>query len=190
MKNVIVFYILIIGFQFAKAQSFQKTEEYTTVTEVKENGAEQPTCIVNLIRLGGTSESLSTLTINDIDLFEDIFVTTLENPGLDGISEVIKVDIEFLSCCAEVQSYYFMVPNDSDTIIPLPQLTNVYCENSNTDSQYTFPNQEYGIAGNILETQTLYKETLAVNYVNLKQSFVWNDQKISSPKNTAITTSF
>ncbi|WP_299434418.1 hypothetical protein [uncultured Aquimarina sp.] len=186
MKRIIVFFILIIGFQFVKAQSFQKTGKYAAVTEIKENGTEQPTCIVNLIRLGGISENLSTFTINDIELFEDIFITTLEDPGLEGISEVIKMEVEYLACCAQVESYYFMITNDNK-LVSLPQLTNVYCENSNTDSQYTFPNQEYGIKGNILETETLYKETSKIKYVNLKQSFTWNDNKVNTPKNTAIT---
>ncbi|MDH7447659.1 hypothetical protein [Aquimarina sp. 2201CG14-23] len=186
MKNVIIFFILIIGFQFMKAQSFQKTEKYRVVTEIKKNGTEHPTCIVNLVRLGGISENLSTLTINDTELFEDIFITTLENPGLDGVSEVIKMEVEYLACCAQVETYYFMVTNDNE-LVSLPQLTNIYCEDSNTDSQYTFPNQEYGIEGNILETETLYKETSEIKYVNLKQSFTWNDNKVNSPKNTAIT---
>ncbi len=186
MKNVIVFFILIIGLQFMRAQGFQNTGKYKAVTEIKENGAEQPTCIVNLIRLGGISENVSTFTINDIELFEDIFITTLEDPGLEGISEVIKMEVEYLACCAQVESYYFMVTDD-DKIVSLPQLTNIYCENSDTDSQYTFPNQKYGIKGNILETETLYKETSEIKYVNLKQSFTWNDNKINTAKNTAIT---
>ncbi|MFD2562836.1 hypothetical protein [Aquimarina rubra] len=188
MKKIIVFFILILGFQFMKAQSFQNTGKYAAVTEIKENGSEQPTCIVNLTRLGGISEDLATFTINDIELFEDIFITTLENPGLEGISEVIKMEVEYLACCAQVESYYFLVTDDSNTIIPLPQLTNVYCENADTDTQYTFPNQEYGIKGNILETETLYKETSEIiKYVNLKQSLTWNDNKVGTIRNTAIT---
>ncbi|WP_108805158.1 hypothetical protein [Aquimarina sp. Aq107] len=186
MKKIIVFFILILGFQFMKAQSFQKTGKYTAVTEIKENGSEQPTCIVNLIRLGGISENVFTFTLNDIELFEDIFITTLENPGLEGISEVIKMEVEYLACCAQVESHYFMV-TDKNELVSLPQLTNVYCEDSDTDAQYTFPNQQYGIEGNILETETLYKETAEIKYVNLKQSFTWNDNKVNTPKNTAIT---
>lgn len=186
MKKIIVFFVLILGFQFMKAQSFQKTEKYKAVTEIKENGTEQLTCIVNLVRLGGISENVFTFEVKDIELFEDIFITTLEKPGLEGISEVIKMEVEYLACCAEVDSYYFMV-NDENELIKLPHLTNVYCENSNTDSQYTFPTQEYGISGNILETETLYKETSEKKYVNLIQSFIWNDNKVTTPKNTAIT---
>ncbi|KAA1245408.1 hypothetical protein [Aquimarina sp. RZ0] len=186
MKKAIIFFILIIGFQFMKAQSFQKTGKYMAVTEIKENGAEYPTYLVDLVRSGGISEKLSTFTIDDTELFEDIFITTLENPGLQGISEVIKMEIEYLACCAEVESYYFMI-TDKNEVVSLPRLTNVYCENSNTDSQYTFPNQKYGVEGNILETETLYKETSEVKYINLKQSFTWNDNEFNPSKNTAIT---
>lgn len=189
MKNVIIFFIILIGFQFMKAQGFQKTEKYMAVTEIKDNGAEYPTCKVNLVRLGGISEKLSTFTINDTELFEDIFITTLENPGIEGISEVIKMEVEYLACCAQVESYYYLVTDD-DKLITLPQLTNIYCENSNTDSQYTFPNQEYGIEGNILETETLYKETSEIKYVSLKQSYTWNDTNIYPTKNNTAITSY
>ncbi len=157
------------------------------VTEIKENGTAYPSHVVNLIRSGGISEKLSTLTIDDTELLEDIFVSTLEDPGLDGISEVIKLEVEFFACCAEVASYYYMVTDDQQ-LISLPQLSNIYCENSNTDSQYTFPNQEYGIQGNILETETLYSDSYEVKNVHQKQSIAWNDYTIDSEKNnTAIT---
>ncbi|MBQ0741008.1 hypothetical protein J9332_42730, partial [Aquimarina celericrescens] len=59
---------------------------------------------------------------------------------------------------------------------------------SDTDYQYIFPNQEYGIKGNILETQTFYnEETADVKYINLKQNFIWKDKIIEDLKTTAIT---
>jgi len=172
-----------------KAQSFQKTVKYMAVTEVKESGTEFPIFEVSLVRSGGISEKLSTFIINDTELFEDIFITTLENPGLDGISEVIKMEIEYLACCAEVKTYYFLMTEMGEPVT-LPKLTNVYCEDSNTDSQYTFPNQEYGIEGSILETETLYTETSEVKYVNLKQSLTWNDNTFNFPKNNTAITSY
>ena len=187
MKNSIIFFILLISFQFMNAQSFNKTDKYKVVTEIKENGTEFPTYVVNLVRSGGISEKLSTVTIDDTELFEDIFITALENPGLEGVSKVIKMEVEYLACCAEVNSYYYMITDDNQLVL-LPELTNIYCENGNTNSQYTFPSQEYSVKGNILQTETLYNKTSKSNDVSLKNSLTWNDNKFEhSANNTAIT---
>ncbi|WP_109302605.1 hypothetical protein [Aquimarina sp. AU474] len=189
MKNVAIIIILFQGFQFLNAQKgFIKTEKYLVTTEITDQEQDFPAYIVNLVRSDDSSEKISTLTINDTELFEDIFITTLENPGLEGISEVIKMEVEYLACCAHVESYYYMV-EENGNIVALPELNNVYCEDSDTDFQYIFPTQEYGIAGNILQTQTFYKNTTDIKYVNLKQSYAWNDNEgtIDISKTTAIT---
>lgn len=186
MKKVAIIFILLLSVRFVSAQSFQQTTKYVVTTEINDQGFEQPAYVVNLVRSGEDAEKLSTLTIEDTELFEDIFISTLENPGLDGISEVIKMEIEYLACCAHVQSYYFLIDKDQN-LISLPQISNVYCEDSNTDFQYIFPNQEYGIPNNILETQTFYTDASEIKYVNLKQSYTWNDNNYSPSAATAIT---
>ncbi len=188
MKKVAIIIILFQSFQLIHAQKgFVDTQKYVVTTQITEQEQDHPAYVVNLVRADQSSDILSTLTISDTELFEDIFITTLENPGLDGISEVIKVEVEYLACCAHVESYYFMVAENND-IIELPELKNVYCENSDTDYQYIFPNQEYGIAENILRTQTFYKNSSDIKYVNLKQSYTWNDNTtVSFSKATAIT---
>ncbi len=190
MKNVAIIIILFQSFQFIYSQGFIDTEKYLVTTEITDQGKEHPVYQVNLVRSENSSEKISTLTIDDTELFEDIFITTLENPGLEGISEVIKMEVEYLACCAHVEAYYFTVSEDGDTIVALPELKNVYCEDSNTDFQYIFPNQEYGIKGNILQTQTFYKNTSDIQYVNLKQSFEWNHGTINSSKTTTAITGY
>ncbi len=191
MKNIALIIILFQSFQHIYAQKdFVKTDKYLVTTEIKDQGQELPALIVNLVRSGNSSEKISTLTIDDTELFEDIFITTLEYPGLDGVSEVIKMEVEYLACCAHVDAYYFTVSQDGDTIVALPELKNVYCENSDTDFQYIFPSQEYGIKDNILQTQTFYKNTSDIKYVNLKQSYSWNGGSVYPSQTTAITTSY
>ncbi|MEW7278686.1 hypothetical protein ABW636_08820 [Aquimarina sp. 2201CG1-2-11] len=193
MKNIVIIIILFQSFQSINAQQiFSESQEYTYTKEIMNQGKERPSYVVNLIRAEEkTNDKIATLTITDIELFEDIFITTLENPGLEGISKVIKMEVEYLGCCAHVDAYYYMVKDDN-SITTLPEISNVYCENSDTDYQYIFPNQEYGIDDNILETQTFYQTTTtAVKYVNLKQSFAWNNGSIEeSKKTTAITAGY
>ncbi len=48
MKNVIVFFIILIGFQFIKTHNFLQAEEYFAVTEIKDNSTENPKNTLNL----------------------------------------------------------------------------------------------------------------------------------------------
>ncbi|PKV52944.1 hypothetical protein ATE84_5077 [Aquimarina sp. MAR_2010_214] len=189
MKNVAIIIILFQSFQGIHAQKvFADTQEFLVTTEIMDRGEKHPSYVINLVRSGEeNSDKISTLTIEDTELFEDIFITTLENPGLEGVSKVIKMEVEYLACCAHVEAYYYMLKEDN-TIAELPELKNVYCENSDTDFQYIFPNQEYGIKDNILQTQTFYQGTSTnIKYVNLKQRFAWNRGVIEDSKTTAIT---
>jgi hypothetical protein len=191
MKNIAIIIILFQSFQGIYAQKvFTDTKEFLVTTEIIDRGEKHPSYVINLVRSGEENlDKISTLTIEDTELFEDIFITTLENPGLEGISKVIKMEVEYLGCCAHVEAFYYMIKDDN-TIVELPELKNVYCENSDTDFQYVFPNQEYGIQSNILETQTFYKKTTTdIKYVNLKQSFTWNKKGsvVETSKTTAIT---
>lgn len=189
MKNVAIIIILFQSFQGIHAQKvFADTQEFLVTTEIMDRGEKHPSYVINLVRSGEENlDKISTLTIEDTELFEDIFITALENPGLEGVSKVIKMEVEYLACCAHVEAYYYMLKEDN-TIVALPELKNVYCENSDTDFQYIFPNQEYGIKDNILQTQTFYQTTTTnTKYVNLKQSFTWKDGIVEDSKTTAIT---
>ncbi|WP_438711252.1 hypothetical protein ACSTS3_22225 [Aquimarina muelleri] len=188
MKNVAVIIILLQSFQGINAQNvFTKTQEFFVTTKIMDQGKQHPSYVINLVSNREDINTISTLILEDTELFEDIFISTLENPGLEGISKVIKMEIEYLACCAHVEAYYYIIKDDL-SIVALPNLKNVYCENSDTDYQYIFPNQEYGIKGNILETQTFYnEETADVKYINLKQNFIWKDKIIEDLKTTAIT---
>ncbi|MAQ76125.1 MAG: hypothetical protein CL613_07320 [Aquimarina sp.] len=181
-----IFICVLLCFQWGKAQNrFHNSSKYLVTTHISDQGNKQ-VYTIDLRRTGDQNQTLSTLTIEDTELFEDIFITTLENPGLDGVSEVIKMEIEYLACCAHVEAYYYMVSTDGE-VTPLPQVNNIYCEDTDMDYQYIFPNQEYGIAGNILKTQTFYTPESKIKYVNLKQSLSWNGANYEPSKTTAIT---
>lgn len=180
MKYVIICYLLLIGFQNTLAQSFQETSKYLLKTEVKEDGSEFPTHVVSLSRRGGISEEFITLTINDSELFEDILVTTLDNPGLTGVSEVIKMQVEYVACCAEVTSYYFIVKENQE-IVELPSLTNVFCDNTNAERRYIFPNEPHGVSQNIIDSEISFTEDLEVLALYNEQSIAW-EQKTPATK--------
>jgi len=186
MKKFAIIFILLLGFQLVSGQDFKRSTEYKIITGMQENGNDLPNYVVSLVPSGDVTNKISTLTIEDTELFEDIFISTLENPGLEGISKVIKMEVEYLACCAHVEAFYFLVGNDN-TITALPKLENVYCENSDKDYQYTFPSQKYGEKNNILKTQTFYTPNAGVKYVNTKQSYGWKNNTFFPANSTAIT---
>lgn len=188
MKNIAFLIILSLGFQISYAQNFEKTKKYSVKIDAAINTQDNEPNKIRLLGSEDFSSELIAITIKDIDI-EEVFISSLENPGLEGISEVIKLEVEYLGCCAHVNVYYLMVTDDKE-FVTLPQLNNIYCENTNADYQYTFPNQTTGKKGEILETETFYTNTYEVKKVNLRQNIVWNNKEFDFSKEQAITTNY
>lgn len=105
MKNVIFCFLLCIGFQMMKAQSFQDTQKYIFETEVKENRVEKKN---SLRSWGGTTEDKKTFNIKNFEIFEDIFINTLEFPNNNGTSEVLKMTLEILLTIRNNRFVYYL----------------------------------------------------------------------------------
>ena len=155
MKNICVIILVLVFSLNANSQKFEKTSTYNVTKKIHKHDSKNADIEINLVRSGNDKANLFSFMINDTELFEEIFVTSLKNPGLTGIKEVVKIEVEYLGCCAHVASYYVLI-HDNQKITKLPQLNNVYCKSSDTDHQYTFPNQNFGVAHKILQTQTFY----------------------------------
>lgn len=189
MKKIAIIIILFQGLQAISAQGiFDKTEDFVATKTLSTENSEAPYYIIDLVRKGAEdNENISSITLKDAELLEGVYVTTLDNPGLEGVSKVVKMEIEYLACCAYVKSFYYLLKDDN-SVVAMPELNNTYCEDTNSDLQYIFPNQEYGIRDNILETQTSYKKSsVKVAQVNLRQSYVVKDGSIERFKSIAIT---
>ncbi len=181
MKNLITYIVILIGFQIATAQEFIQNDSYTITQAIQNKGEEYPPYTIQLMKAGEVDEKITAFVLEDTELLEGIFISTLENPGLEGVEEIIKVEVEYLACCAHVEARYFILTETNDCIA-LPMLENVYCEIGAADEQYIFPNQEYGIQGNILRTEKKYTSEAIVKYVSLQQSFAWNDNQDTTPE--------
>lgn len=171
MKNLIIILVILLGFKNGNAQEFISTAKYTIAEDIQDKGQDYEAYQVHLVTKEKASEKLATFTINDPELFEMVQITTLDNPGLEGVTEIVKVEVEYLGCCAHVEAYYFLA-TATQGMIALPRLENVYCDTSST-AHYTFPNQEYGVVNTILNTEALYNELGEIKYVKLKQSYAW-----------------
>ena len=173
MKKLGTLLIALLSTVLLTAQEFETALNYAITETVQDKGQEYTPYDINLVA-ANSKESLATFTITEPDTFETVIVSTLKNPGLDGVEEVIKVEIEYLACCAFVETYYFLATADAD-FIALPHVENTYCEMAISELSYTFPNQEYGVDNNILKIEKQYTNLGEIKYVGLKQSYAWND---------------
>ncbi len=173
MKKLGTLLIALISIFMVNAQQFETAMDYAIIEDIKDKGQEYSPYNIQLVKTH-SQEPLASFTISDPDNFETVIISKLQNPGLNGVDEVIKVDIEYLACCAFVETYYFLATEDAD-FIALPQIENTYCKESLSELSYTFPNQEYGVVNNILKTEKQYTTLGEIKYVGLKQSYAWND---------------
>ena len=174
MKNSIVLIVLLFGFQMAQAQEFLPTEKYAVVKQAMNKENEYDSYAFHLVQEGMPSELLSTIIIEDDELFEGVQISVLESPDLTGVLEIIKIEVEYAACCSGVEDYYFMV-TDANDLVSLPMLENVYCEGPEPNFQYIFPNQSHGTEGAILKTRVFYDEAYDIQGVAVLDSIVWND---------------
>lgn len=174
MRNITILIMIIFGLHSIKAQDFVTTDKYTVVKQAQDKESEYSSYAFHLVKAGLPSEMLSTIIIEDDELFEGVRISVLESPNLEGVLEVIKLEVEYAACCSGMEDYYFMV-TDTHDFVALPMLENVYCEGPEPNFQYIFPNQAYGSEGAILKMKVFYDEAYDVQEVSVLGSIVWND---------------
>ncbi len=173
MKNsiLLVFTFCILTVQ---AQEFKTTEKYALANERSTGQEEEGSALIDVMVSSDTSNPVATIKIDELELFEGIQITVLPNPGLEKITEILKVTVEYAACCSGTQTYYFLV-SDEQEFTELPLLENVYCDTTLADTHYIFPSQEFGREGTVLQAELHYTEKYTIKDIKVLQSFVWND---------------
>jgi len=184
MQRLVFILTLVFSLQLISAQQFEATKKYKVVTSLQDKGSAYLNTTFNIVNTEEEFESFSTFTIKDEEFFDEVNITALENPELQGITEVVKVEVESTTCCTAVEAYYFLVTEDK-SFIPLPSLENLYCEDSGQETQYVFPNQAHGTEGTILKTNLAFAKTYKVQNVDILQQFSWNDDDFEEDYATA-----
>ena len=107
MKKLGTLLIALVSTLLLNAQEFETAMNYAITEDVQDKGQEYTPYDIHLVTTN-SEESLATFTISDPDTFETVIISSLKNPGLEGVEEVIKVEIEYLACCAFVETHYFL----------------------------------------------------------------------------------
>lgn len=173
MKNIILLaFVFSVG--FASAQEFKETNKYALSNQRTTSQEEENSGVIDLVLAEDTSTTITTLPITDFGMLERVQISTLTNPHLEGVNEVLKVVFEYSFCCSNTEEYYFLVSNDQD-VIALPHIENEYGYDPIEDIHYIFPSMSFGEAGTILRAELKYTESYTIKEIKVLQSFVWND---------------
>lgn len=170
-KLILLAFICSVG--FAKAQEFQLTDKYNVTHQRNIGQEEEDTWALDVIASKNPGKSLATLAIADFGLLDEIRISVLEQPGLEEVTEILKITIEYNTCCASTEEFYYLVTNDD--FIALPSVKNEYAYEPISDIHYIFPNQSFGREGTILRAALKYTETYTIKDIKVLRSIAWND---------------
>lgn len=170
-KLILLAFICSVG--FAKAQEFQLTDKYNVTHQRSIGQEEEDTWALNVIVAENPINSLATLVITDFGLLDEIRISVLEQPVLEDVTEIVKISIDYNTCCASTEEFYYLVTNDD--FIALPSVKNEYAYDPISDIHYIFPNQRFGKEGTILRVALQYTETYTVKDIKVLRSIAWND---------------
>ncbi len=173
MKKIIFLLSILFGINTIQGQEFKETEKYTLINQLSAKEHEYTTYI-DVVATNDQPDKITTLKVSYLDALEDITLTVLSNPNIENITEVIKVDILYTSCCSNLETHYFMV-TESGEYISLPVIENTYCEDTSSEVQYIFPGQASGRENTIVKA-----EVYDMYDYEVIQSIVWNDDELAA----------
>jgi len=176
MKTSIAIIVLLIGFQLGTAQEFTNTDAYALTSNSHDKGQEYPPYLIHVTTSDDTLNELATIALDSKEFLGDLTLSILKTPGLEDVTEIIKVDIPYELGCEKIVSHYFIVGKDW-SVTELPAIENRSCDDVLSDAQYIFPNQQFGEEGLIKTIQLCYDETNTIETIDVVRNIVWNDDE-------------
>lgn len=179
MKNFAITIVLLAGLSSVTAQEFEATSAYN----VSINGSldEQELIQNNATLVTGVERSitLTTFPVEAVENIQNIAISELQNPGLEGISKVLKIETSYIEYCSYIVAQYLLVTANGD-YISLPSLGNTHCNDTKSEVRYVFPNQKFGKANQIVRAEVGYTNTASVSTSVTQQIFIWNDDNFGT----------
>ena len=174
MKQAIVILITLLSFTLSKAQEFKATTKYVLAANAEDKEQQYPPYLIHLTAADEAANELATIAVDSKDFMGEPNITSLDNPGLEGVSEIIKVSIPYEAACQKVVSYYFVVENNNN-VVALSAIENLDCDNIPLGFGYIFPNQKYGKVGVIQSAQMMFTRKNQIKAIDVIRSIAWND---------------
>ena len=174
MKKLLVITALFLaGFSQMAAQQFETTDTYfvSLVSTLNQDGEEVQSAL--LAKDESSPVEITSFPLADASMIHDIKITTLKNPGLSGVKNVLRVNVQYIEYCSYVVSNYIL-ETENGGFITLPIVTNEDCGDSNKEFVYLFPNQAFGATNQILTSEVTLEEKFILASEQ-QDTFIWND---------------
>ncbi|MDP2524986.1 hypothetical protein [Maribacter dokdonensis] len=168
-----IFFAFVICVCATNAQEFKLTNTYDVTNQRIVGQEEEDTWAVDVIETKNPEKTIATLNIADFGLLDEIRISVLEEPALEGITEILKITLEYNACCSSTKEFYYLLGEDG--VIALPSIKNEYAYEPISDIHYIFPNQSFGKEGTILRAALQYTETYTIKDIKVLRSIAWND---------------
>lgn len=172
MKLVIYIAVFCFSFASAVAQQFEESKDYYGAfqSSLDENKEEVSSLLIYNKKL---QKEVTLIPIAQASVVSNIKIETLDNPGLAGVSQVLKVTITYEDYCTFNASSY-VLETQNGGYITLPMLTNEDCGDLHSTLAYVFPSQAFGKTNEIIKAQVVYVQNnpAAIEQVD---NFIWKD---------------
>ena len=165
------------------AQQFNDTEDYRLVMDIQTDKEVEYESTMFLTDYNDPSQKLVPFTVYPEELSQAT-VSVLQETGLQGINEIIKVELEYEGCGVYVEKHYFLV-KDNGFWTSLPVVDNYYYEGPTTYNDYIFPTQEFGKLGQIVKAEFQLDKNYKIETIQAQQSFSFLDDTTPSDGITA-----
>lgn len=174
MKNLLFIFFFLLIVSEIPAQEFIPSTAYQ-VTIDKAQGIQEVSSVRATLKTNNApSITLTTFPIEAGASLQNIQVYELSNPGLEGISKVLKIDTNYTEYCSYVVSTYLLITRHQD-FISLPIIGNMHCNDSRSDVRYLFPNQPFGKKNQIVRSEVNLSNSNWISSATIQQAFSWND---------------
>ena len=173
MKNILLIIAVIFTAQLSFSQDFEPSNKYILALENALSENEDVSIKALLQATNDAEENLSFFPLVSGENINEVVISTLENPVLNGVQRVIKVDVKYIEYCTYTISNYILETKKGD-FISLPMLTNEDCNDEPSQLVYLFPSQAFGKENQIITSQIMV-EANTVKAATQEDSFIWND---------------
>ena len=178
MKNILLIIAVIFTAQLGFSQDFEPTKDYIIALENSLSENEEVQVRAILQAKNNAQEDLSFFPVVSDENIKRILISTLENPVLNGVKRVLKIDVKYIEYCTYTISNYILETEKGD-YISLPMLTNEDCDDEPSQLVYLFPSQAFGKENQILTSQIVLEEH-TIKEASQEDSFIWNDDTYGS----------
>lgn len=120
-----------------------------------------------------TSTKLQTIPLVEYETYDGYSIWVLENPKLEGIREVLRVEMDYFACCVNIDCFYYLITDEGEWI-KLPVLENLACDGPEPIKEYRFPVQKFGLEQAILQTISFQNQQYQVDSIALVKKYAWD----------------